>query len=180
MVRCRHVLLIWRCINLYLSLFHPRRLFLENGTENVRQVHYKGMVRGNGQMQAHEQWSFPSGCRSDPPPQSWNIYLSLKIREIIVILTQRPPPPLYSRADWKYYNITQIAQNLLSHMFFKVYWILRWVCFLQFFDLRTPSFAKLHFSFWSLLPSEIRAKSAQKWKSSKPTLKSDKGWNQRL
>ena len=29
-------------------------------------------------------------------------------------------PRLLSRADWKYYNITQIAQNLLSHMFFNV------------------------------------------------------------
>ena len=69
---------------------------------------------------------------------------------------------MLNRARWKYYNITQVAQNLLSHMFFKVYWILRWVCFLQFFALRTPSFAKLHFSFLSLLPSKIRSKSARK------------------
>ena len=31
-------------------------------------------------------------------------------------------------------------------------WILRWVCFLRFSDLRPPYFAKLHFLFWSLLP----------------------------
>ena len=40
--------------------------------------------------------------------------------------------------------------------------VLRLICFLHFFDLRTPYFAKLHFSFWSLLPYKIKAKSARK------------------
>ena len=50
----------------------------------------------------------------------------------------------------------------------------------QLFYLRSPYFATLHFSFWSLLPSKIRAKSARIWKSSKSAQKSNKKWNQRL